>query len=323
MRTLRAALVTLCATVLVASLMAAAASLVSMASAAVRPATLGLSDICTVKVTASSTATRVTTKAHATCSQAPVTWHSRSYLYRQTMTGWKQVKRGNVRSAVPVRAHPAVLGAACNASEYRGGLTVWGTSALSGAEKPRTYYSKPVYTGCGSQHPNIAPLLLGSHQTSGPPADCYLNRHNPDANIWVHVSGSGVPTIHGHAHLHCYTQPNEIHGKIHFQKFVFPPLGEPAHNGHWKELVASGVYTGLDEHMNLVVPDHHIKWRSGRLRVAFEFWGRSSGTTENGGNRYGKGYFCTSDLDIPKSPPSVSFDVRISPDTHRCYPPPA
>ena len=152
MRVLRAALIWICKGVVAALLIDAVFSAVGHAESRL-PGTLGLSDICTVKVIASHGATRVTTRAHAACSQPPVTWHSQSYLYRWGSGGWVQVKRGKVRSAVPSRAHPATLSAACEASKYRGGLKVWGTSSLSGAEKPRTYYSRPVYPGCGSQHP--------------------------------------------------------------------------------------------------------------------------------------------------------------------------
>lgn len=154
---------------------------------------------------------------------------------------------------------------------------------------------------------------------TGPSANCYLTAHNPDANIWVHVSGSGNASIRGHGHLHCQTTPNEINAKGHFQKFVFPPPNEPDHNGHWIEVVATQVYHGLNEHGSIIVPDHHIKWRSGRWRFAFEYWGRSSGTEPNG-NHYGKGYYCSDNLNIPRSP--HAHTITIHPDTHRCYPPP-
>jgi hypothetical protein len=174
----------------------------------------------------------------------------------------------------------------------------------------------------GASQQAVSASLIPPSTQPGPAANCYLTAHNPDANIWVHVSGPGNVTIRGHGHLHCQTHPREIHAKGHFQKFVFPPPNEPDHNGYWKEIAATQVYSGLNEHNTIIVPDHHVRWRSGRWRFAFEFWGYS-----RPGNHYGKGYYCSSDLNIPKSPPAKVLrelvrSVTIHPDTHRCYPPP-
>jgi hypothetical protein len=155
-------------------------------------------------------------------------------------------------------------------------------------------------------------------------ANCIITHHNPDTRAWVHVDkATGHVQIRMHGHMYCQIIPWHIYFKLHLQKYVFPPSGEPVTAGHWKEIAATQIYYGLNPRTHVrYIPAHSHSWHPGRWRSAFEFWGYSRRS-----HTFGKGYFCSDNLDIPRGPAAViaralARSIIIHPDTHRCFPPP-